>query len=32
MERYYTAGYAPSGSKTSPPPAIHLTGHWLKDA
>ncbi|MDE8788862.1 SymE family type I addiction module toxin [Providencia stuartii] len=31
-ERYYTVGYAPSGSKTSPPPAIHLTGHWLKDA
>ncbi|EMG9288808.1 SymE family type I addiction module toxin [Providencia stuartii] len=21
-----------SGSKTSPPPAIHLKGQWLKDA
>ncbi|MTB82534.1 type I addiction module toxin, SymE family [Providencia stuartii] len=25
-------GYALSGSKTSPPPAIHLKGQWLKDA
>ncbi|MGG4610804.1 SymE family type I addiction module toxin [Providencia sp. Me31A] len=31
-ERYYAVGYAPSGNKTSPPPAIHLTGYWLKDA
>ncbi|OMH49861.1 endoribonuclease SymE [Providencia stuartii] len=32
MERYYTVGYALSGSKTSPPPAINLKGHWLKEA
>ncbi|EMS1061991.1 type I toxin-antitoxin system SymE family toxin [Providencia stuartii] len=32
MERYYTAGYAPSGSKTRTPLAIHLTGYWLKEA
>ncbi|HGN9136334.1 TPA: SymE family type I addiction module toxin [Providencia stuartii] len=32
MERYYTVGYTLSGSKTSPPPAIHLKGQWLKDA
>ncbi|MGM0936117.1 MAG: SymE family type I addiction module toxin [Pseudomonadota bacterium] len=25
-------GYAPNGRKTVPPPAIHLKGHWLKDA
>ncbi|HGN1344151.1 TPA: SymE family type I addiction module toxin [Pseudomonas aeruginosa] len=25
-------GYVPSGHKTSPSLAIHLTGHWLKDA
>ncbi|EMH4149501.1 type I toxin-antitoxin system SymE family toxin [Providencia stuartii] len=31
-ERYYTVGYAPNGSKASPPPAIHLKGQWLKDA
>ncbi|MEQ4627627.1 SymE family type I addiction module toxin [Providencia manganoxydans] len=31
-ERYYTVGYAPNGRKTAPPPAIHLKGHWLKDA
>ncbi|EOG5604145.1 SymE family type I addiction module toxin [Providencia stuartii] len=32
MERYYTVGYALSGSKTRPPPAIHLKGQWLKAA
>ncbi|AXO20568.1 TPA: type I toxin-antitoxin system SymE family toxin [Providencia stuartii] len=32
MERYYTVGYALSGSKTNPLPAIHLTGYWLKGA
>ncbi|EPK6163961.1 SymE family type I addiction module toxin [Providencia stuartii] len=32
IERYYTVGYALSGSKTSPPPAIHLKGQWLKEA
>ncbi|EMA3642302.1 type I toxin-antitoxin system SymE family toxin [Providencia stuartii] len=32
MERYYTVGYALSGSKTSPPPAIHLKSQWLKAA
>ncbi|EOE4638714.1 SymE family type I addiction module toxin [Providencia stuartii] len=32
IERYYTVGYALSGSKTNPLPAIHLTGYWLKDA
>ncbi|WP_416286678.1 SymE family type I addiction module toxin [Providencia stuartii] len=32
IERYYTVGNAPSGSKTSPPSAIHLIGHWLKEA
>ncbi|EOD2820344.1 SymE family type I addiction module toxin [Providencia stuartii] len=32
MERYYTVGYALSGSKTNPLSAIHLTGYWLKDA
>ncbi|QQO64336.1 type I toxin-antitoxin system SymE family toxin [Providencia manganoxydans] len=31
-ERYYTVGYAPNDSKAAPAPAIHLTGHWLKDA
>ncbi|ENU1229255.1 SymE family type I addiction module toxin [Providencia rettgeri] len=31
-ERYYTVGYAPSGNKASPPPAIHLKGQWLKEA
>ncbi|WP_257644813.1 type I toxin-antitoxin system SymE family toxin [Providencia stuartii] len=31
-ERYYTVGYAPNGNKAAPPPAIHLKGHWLKDA
>ncbi|QQO64334.1 type I toxin-antitoxin system SymE family toxin [Providencia manganoxydans] len=31
-ERYYTVGYVPNGSKAAPPPAIHLTGHWLKEA
>ncbi|MEY1391211.1 SymE family type I addiction module toxin [Providencia stuartii] len=31
-ERYYTVGYAPSGRKASPPPAIHLKGQWLKEA
>ncbi|EMI5493157.1 type I toxin-antitoxin system SymE family toxin [Providencia stuartii] len=25
-------GYAPNGSKATPPPAIHLKGHWLKAA
>ncbi|HEM8302590.1 TPA: type I toxin-antitoxin system SymE family toxin [Providencia stuartii] len=30
--RYYIVGYAPNGSKATPPPAIHLKGHWLKDA
>ncbi|EMS1061982.1 SymE family type I addiction module toxin [Providencia stuartii] len=25
-------GYAPNGSKASPPPAIHLKEQWLKDA
>ncbi|HEM6907245.1 TPA: type I toxin-antitoxin system SymE family toxin [Providencia stuartii] len=25
-------GYTPSGSKTRPPPAIHLKGQWLKEA
>ncbi|MEX6158729.1 SymE family type I addiction module toxin [Providencia manganoxydans] len=25
-------GYAPNGNKAAPPPAIHLKGHWLKDA
>lgn len=25
-------GLCPEGSKTSPPSAIHLTGHWLKEA
>ncbi|MEY0577702.1 SymE family type I addiction module toxin [Providencia manganoxydans] len=25
-------GYAPNGSNAAPPPAIHLKGHWLKDA
>ncbi|MEY0303020.1 SymE family type I addiction module toxin [Providencia manganoxydans] len=24
--------YAPNGSNAAPPPAIHLKGHWLKDA
>ncbi|EOE0525355.1 SymE family type I addiction module toxin [Providencia stuartii] len=32
IERYYTVGYAPNGSKANPSPAIHLKGHWLKDA
>nr|WP_307773294.1 SymE family type I addiction module toxin [Providencia stuartii] len=31
-ERYYTVGYAPNGSKATPPPAINLKGHWLKEA
>ncbi len=25
-------GYAPNGSKATPPPAINLKGHWLKEA
>nr|ELR5042347.1 type I toxin-antitoxin system SymE family toxin [Providencia stuartii]ELR5084070.1 type I toxin-antitoxin system SymE family toxin [Providencia stuartii] len=25
-------GYAPSGNKAAPPPAINLKGHWLKEA
>ncbi|EMH4149498.1 endoribonuclease SymE [Providencia stuartii] len=25
-------GYAPNGSKASPPPAIHRKGQWLKEA
>ncbi|MEQ4693788.1 SymE family type I addiction module toxin [Providencia manganoxydans] len=25
-------GYAPKGSKATPPPAINLKGHWLKEA
>ncbi|HAS8350697.1 TPA: type I toxin-antitoxin system SymE family toxin [Vibrio vulnificus] len=31
-ERFYTVSYAPKGKNSSPPPAITLTGHWLKAA
>ncbi|EOD6329450.1 SymE family type I addiction module toxin [Providencia stuartii] len=32
MERYYTVGYVPIGSKANPPPPIHRKGQWLKEA
>ncbi|EOD2823286.1 SymE family type I addiction module toxin [Providencia stuartii] len=31
-ERHYTVGYAPNGSKASPPPTIHFKGLGPKDA